>query len=144
MNIVIFVFVFIFITITGISLFPCYLHSQIERIDLNEYQLRGRFSNFTQWTGLTTLTELYLSHNNLEGAIPKELSALERLQYLRLDHNHLSGQLPTELQLLTNIRMADFSGNEQLEMPLGVEDKYFFTDAQWERLTGMLRLADRQ
>ena len=116
---------------------------QIIRIDLNEYNLRGRFSDFTQWTGLTALTELYLPHNHLEGPIPKELAALERLEYLRLDHNHLSGPLPSELQLLTNIRTADFSGNEKLEMPLGVEDKHFYTATQWSSMTELLCLGER-
>ena len=46
---------------------------------------------------LTNLTDLWLSNNQLTGAIPTELGQLTNLTFLNLYNNQLTGAIPTEL-----------------------------------------------
>ncbi|XAR73260.1 Non-specific serine/threonine protein kinase [Bertholletia excelsa] len=54
---------------------------------------------------------LDLSHNNLEGSIPKELGSAYYLSVLNLGHNNLSGPIPQELGGLKMIAIIDLSYN---------------------------------
>ena len=62
----------------------------ISGITLREMQLRGTLEllNFTM---LTTLTSLDLSHNYLSGGIPPGIKILEDLQSLLLQGNQIRG-----------------------------------------------------
>ncbi|GMP25511.1 hypothetical protein CsSME_00002341 [Camellia sinensis var. sinensis] len=54
---------------------------------------------------------LDLSHNLLEGSIPKELGSMYYLSVLNLGHNSLSGPIPQELSGLKSVAILDFSYN---------------------------------
>ena len=57
--------------------------------------------------GLSNLTELSLSGNQLTGEIPPELGGLSNLTGLRLFHgNQLTGEIPPELGGLSNLTRA--------------------------------------
>ncbi|CAA0807623.1 Probable LRR receptor-like serine/threonine-protein kinase [Striga hermonthica] len=60
---------------------------------------------------LSSLVELYLSHNNLTGVIPSSLARLTSLNVLDLSQNMLSGQLPDELWSLPELQYLDVSVN---------------------------------
>ena len=75
--------------------------------------------------GLTALTHLNLSGNNLRGALPPELAQLSNLTELDLSENEhctrylfiticrgLTGNIPTELGLLPNLTILDLSDNK--------------------------------
>nr|XP_027077211.1 brassinosteroid LRR receptor kinase-like [Coffea arabica] len=54
---------------------------------------------------------LDISHNHLEGSIPKELGFMYYLQILNLGNNNLSGPIPPELGGLKNAAILDLSYN---------------------------------
>lgn len=54
---------------------------------------------------------LDLSHNKLEGSIPKELGSMYYLSILNLGHNDLAGPIPQELGSLKNVAILDLSYN---------------------------------
>ncbi|GFY80211.1 leucine-rich receptor-like protein kinase family protein [Actinidia rufa] len=54
---------------------------------------------------------LDLSHNLLDGSIPKELGSMYYLSVLNLGHNDLSGPIPQELQGLKMVGILDLSYN---------------------------------
>ncbi|GFY94182.1 leucine-rich receptor-like protein kinase family protein [Actinidia rufa] len=54
---------------------------------------------------------LDLSHNLLDGSIPKELGSMYYLSVLNLGHNDLSGPIPQELQGLKMVAILDLSYN---------------------------------
>ena len=55
---------------------------------------------------------LYLSWNQLSGAIPTEMGNLANLRSLNLSENQLSGDTPTELSNLANLETLDLSRNQ--------------------------------
>ncbi|VFQ96771.1 unnamed protein product [Cuscuta campestris] len=55
---------------------------------------------------------LDLSHNKLEGSIPKELGSVYYLSVLNLGYNDLSGQIPQDLGGLKNVAILDLSHNK--------------------------------
>ncbi|KAL6576052.1 Brassinosteroid LRR receptor kinase [Orobanche hederae] len=54
---------------------------------------------------------LDLSHNKLEGTIPKELGSMFYLSILNIGHNDLSGPIPHELGGLKSVAILDLSYN---------------------------------
>ena len=69
------------------------------------------------WHGVTTdsnghVTELDLSDNQLQGALPADLADLEQLEALYLNDNELSGKIPSELGNLSNLVRLLLAGNE--------------------------------
>ncbi|KAL3633185.1 protein kinase superfamily [Castilleja foliolosa] len=54
---------------------------------------------------------LDLSHNNLDGSIPKELGSMFYLSILNMGHNDLSGPIPQELGGLKSVAILDLSYN---------------------------------
>ena len=61
---------------------------------------------------LDNLTELYLTSNQLSGAIPPELGSLTNLETLSLSSNQLSGAIPPELGSLTNLEVLNLDSNQ--------------------------------
>ena len=61
--------------------------------------------------GLSNLTYLALSGNQLTGEIPPELGGLSNLEWLYLNDNQLTGEIPTELGNLSNLQWLYLGGN---------------------------------
>jgi Leucine-rich repeat (LRR) protein len=53
-----------------------------------------------------------LSHNNLVGEIPKEITLLVGLRALNISHNQLSGKIPEKIGLLLSLESLDLSWND--------------------------------
>ena len=69
-----------------------------------------------EWYGVSTgadgrVTDIDLSGNDLDGAIPREISGLSNLASVYLGNNNLSGEIPPELGMLSNLRVLDLSAN---------------------------------
>jgi len=59
----------------------------------------------------TSVSEIDLTYNRLEGILPPEIGDLEDLEVLILRSNSLDGPLPDELFDLTNLRILSLYGN---------------------------------
>ncbi|MDQ1352707.1 MAG: hypothetical protein QG657_3013 [Acidobacteriota bacterium] len=55
--------------------------------------------------GNTTIQQISLYNNNLDGVLPPELGNLANLQYFRLSDNYLTRRIPPELGNLVNLRV---------------------------------------
>ena len=68
------------------------------------------------WHGVTCFSNgvvaLFLSSNQLSGALPPELSNLANLIFLELAFNQLSGAIPPGIGNLANLTALDLSGNQ--------------------------------
>ncbi|KAL2342006.1 hypothetical protein Fmac_009946 [Flemingia macrophylla] len=85
----------------------------LQTLDLSHNELFGYIPSDIS-TKLPDLTSLDLSSNNFYGEIPKGIANLSGLVTLKLDGNQLTGQIPQELGLLPRLR--DFSvANNLLE-----------------------------
>ena len=54
---------------------------------------------------MTSIEELRLGHNNIDGNIPTELGAISRLKLIELDDNNLTGSIPTEFGFLSGLEV---------------------------------------
>ena len=61
---------------------------------------------------LSSLTNLYLSNNQLSGTIPSELSDLLSLGLLSLSNNQLSGEIPSSLARLSSLTQLSLNNNQ--------------------------------
>jgi len=78
-------------------------------LDLSHENLTGRIP--TELSSLANVTRLDLSGNNLTGPIPSQLGHLSSLTALGLSDNGLSGPIPPELESLAELTMLDLSNN---------------------------------
>ncbi len=73
-------------------------------------------ANVSTWYGITvtdtSITEIYLGHNNLVGSIPPEIGNLNNLQRLYLGYNHLSGSIPAEIGNLDSLQYLFLYSNQ--------------------------------
>src|SRR3954464_4751565 len=65
---------------------------------------------------VTTLRELKLAENTLEGALPSSIASLSQLEILELQGNKLTS-LPTEIRELVHLRTLNISGNKLSALP---------------------------
>jgi len=59
----------------------------------------------------TSITELFLSANNLEGSIPDSIYNVGSIETLMISHNSLTGQLSPDIAKLTKLRSFRVYGN---------------------------------
>ena len=90
----------------------------------NSNWLSGR--PIREWYGVTNdadgrVTGLYLSDNQMSGAIPPEMGDLSQLQWLYLQQNELTGQVPRSFLNLANLTSFYFSDNAGLCAPVDKE-----------------------
>jgi len=83
--------------------------TNIERINLDENNLNGILPE--QLGALEKLKNLRLGYNQLRGYIPAELGKLPNLHQLHLEYNQLGGSIPPELGNLSNIASINLRGN---------------------------------
>lgn len=81
--------------------------------------------SYCDWYGITCrgekIVKLDLSHNQLNGSIPTEISQLEYLESLNLGNNELRGNIPPELGNLSRLRHLTLWGNRELSGPIPPE-----------------------
>ena len=70
---------------------------------------KGQLSQYKSTLGL--LKSIDLSHNNLVGEIPGEITKLDGLVALKLSRNNLSGEIPAEIGQLKSLDVLDLSRN---------------------------------
>mmetsp|Transcript_15332 Transcript_15332/g.22600 ORF Transcript_15332/g.22600 Transcript_15332/m.22600 type:complete len:1118 (-) Transcript_15332:82-3435(-) len=83
----------------------------LETIDLRYNQIRQDL--LVDYTGLSSLKDLFLSHNSFSGSIPKSIGSLPRVENIYLDHNDLIGTIPDDLVGLTRLMELKLSHNRQ-------------------------------
>ena len=70
----------------------------------------------SSWYGVEVtedkVTGIDLSFNNLNGALPHQLTELKHLQNLNLFRNSISGELPSSMGSLTNLRTLNIGFNK--------------------------------
>lgn len=66
---------------------------------------------------MTSLTELDISGNALEGALPSELGRLSGLKKLDASNNRMTG-VPAEIGRLTSLETLDLSDNQLTGLPM--------------------------
>ncbi|CAM9401021.1 unnamed protein product, partial [Scytosiphon promiscuus] len=77
---------------------------------------------------LTALEKLYLGYNDISGQIPVEVSNLAALEFLHLDVNYLTGPIPPELGELQNLQELDLQSNFLTgTIPVEIADPEFLT-----------------
>ncbi|XP_073136667.1 probably inactive leucine-rich repeat receptor-like protein kinase At5g48380 [Henckelia pumila] len=85
--------------------------SSLTGLDLSHNNIRGNIPN--NISNLTTyLTTLDLSFNQLSGEIPEDLAKCQYLNLLKLDNNQLSGQIPPQIALLNRIKTFSVANNK--------------------------------
>ena len=79
-------------------------------IDLSNNNLSGYLS--MDFSGLDSLTNLFLINNNLTGSIPNNISTFLRLNGLALSRNHLTSPITLSLGSLPNLYYIVISDND--------------------------------
>lgn len=100
----------------------------------------------SQWAGVFTnpqdrVRSLFLSQNQLSGAISPELGNLEKLETLSLWGNQLSGEIPPELGNLANLETLSLSFNQlsgSVPPQLGNLSNLKYLRLSYNSLTGCL------
>ena len=83
----------------------------------------SRVAPINAWRGVELagtpprVQQLHLSDAGLNGNIPREFGALERLEVLKLDGNRLSGGVPWSLLGLDHLQEVRLGGNDLTEAP---------------------------
>ncbi|TVT99783.1 hypothetical protein EJB05_54824, partial [Eragrostis curvula] len=89
--------------------------------DSLEVVMKGQYLNYT--SNIIYMVGLDLSHNNLVGEIPYEITSLVGLRVLNISHNQLSGKIPEKIGLLRLLESLDLSWNELSgEIPPSLSD----------------------
>ncbi|XP_051136703.1 probable LRR receptor-like serine/threonine-protein kinase At2g16250 [Andrographis paniculata] len=95
---------------------------------------------------LSSLTELYLSDNNLTGVIPASLSQLLRISVLDLSGNSLTGSIPSGFGRLSMLQTLNLSGNalsSSIPPQLGNLSRLVDLDLGFNSLSGALPIEFR-
>ncbi|KAH1161010.1 hypothetical protein AAZX31_01G007300 [Glycine max] len=89
---------------------PERLSSSISRLEIDYNQFSGRIpTGVSSWTNVVVFKA---SENYLNGSIPKELTALPKLNILLLDQNQLTGSLPSDIISWQSLVTLNLSQNQ--------------------------------
>ncbi|KAG0538138.1 hypothetical protein BDA96_03G209500 [Sorghum bicolor] len=89
--------------------------------DSLEVVSKGQYLDYT--SNVVYMVALDLSHNNIVGEIPEEITSLVGMAVLNLSHNQLSGKIPEKIGQLRSLESLDFSWNELSgEIPSSLSD----------------------
>ncbi|KAF2191405.1 L domain-like protein [Zopfia rhizophila CBS 207.26] len=88
--------------------------SQLSKLNLSRNQLNN--NAFDVISQITTLRELRLAENALQGVLPGTLGSLGQLEILELQGNKLNG-LPPEIRELVHLRTLNVSDNQLRSLP---------------------------
>lgn len=92
---------------------PDFISTDLECVDLDRNSLVGALPFFE---ATSSMKELRLEFNQLEGVLPLRLARLSHLEVLNLSHNHFHGPVPEQLRFFfTNLMSLDLEGNDNLK-----------------------------
>ena len=89
----------------------------------------------TSLGGLDNLVRLYISNNQLEGAIPAELGNLRYLTTLDLDGNQFTGEVPARLGNLANLYASGLEQQRVNRPTPGLVGTFGRIDLPWTSIT---------
>ncbi|WVZ69812.1 hypothetical protein U9M48_018541 [Paspalum notatum var. saurae] len=78
--------------------------------DSLEVVMKGQYLDYT--SNIIYMVALDLSHNNLVGEIPNEITSLVGLRSLNISYNQLSSKIPEEIGQLRSLESFDLSWNK--------------------------------
>jgi len=84
---------------------------QLLQLNLSSNRLDGFLSPKELFAGPPLSLGMDLSHNNLKGEIPEEISQLDQIVLLNLSNNLLTGGIPTTFTHLLSIQYINLSRN---------------------------------
>ncbi|PNX76049.1 leucine-rich repeat receptor protein kinase exs-like protein [Trifolium pratense] len=93
----------------------------VVNMDLSHNNLVGFIPNEITW--LTGLHGLNLSKNQLKGEIPQMIGDMKSLESLDMSHNHLSGTIPNSMPYLTSLGHLNLSHNN-LSGPIPKDNQF--------------------
>ncbi|MCO5560136.1 hypothetical protein L7F22_013743 [Adiantum nelumboides] len=108
-------------------------HNELNDITLNVKNIWQTFYT------ISTLVSLDLSHNQLNGMLPKEIGDLVGIYNLNLSSNNLEGSIPNTLAGCTNLESLDLSFNELTgQIPAELQQLTFLTtfNVSYNNLSG--------
>ena len=120
---------------------------RITALTLEDNNLNGSLSSWTDVKHLRNLTLIELAHNSIAGTLPTQLGRLSNLVRFQMPHNSLQGTLPTELgdinrpafvKDLTEMLFADNSLSGTLPSELAAHTRLEAIDLRLNRLSGSL------
>ncbi|KAJ4759958.1 Non-specific serine/threonine protein kinase [Rhynchospora pubera] len=82
--------------------------SKLTQVELQDNLLTGEFPDTA---GSSSLGEISLSNNQLNGVLPASIGNFSGVQKLLLDHNLFSGSIPREIGKLQQLSKMDLSSN---------------------------------
>ena len=108
-------------------------NGRVKSLTLVDNNLRGSIPPAIG--SLSSLEELNLSENQIEGIVPSEINGLQRtLEILDLSDNRLDGALPIEISELKNLKTLDLSRNHLArEIPIEYGELYNLTSLNLSR-----------
>ncbi|KAI9125205.1 hypothetical protein K1719_003821 [Acacia pycnantha] len=84
------------------------LTGHVVELDISFYGLEGLLPSFSQ---LSSLTTLWLEHNQLNGTLNDSIGLLTNLKKLSIKYNSLEGEIPSELMDLVGLVALNISRN---------------------------------
>jgi hypothetical protein len=94
---------------TGIT---CGANGEVVVIDLQNKGLEGQLPlDEALWSSLSTVKNINLADNAIDGFLPPQMSAVTSLEYIALRDNDLESVLPVSWESLSNLKGVDLSGN---------------------------------
>lgn len=94
---------------TGIT---CGANGEVVVIDLQNKGLEGQLPlDEALWSSLSTVKNINLANNAIDGFLPPQMSAVTSLEYIALRDNDLESVLPVSWESLSGLKGVDLSGN---------------------------------